>query len=145
MTRMYALAAAAILSCGSVQAMTQQEACIARAIYWEARGTSEAGQRAVAEVIWNRVRHPAFPKTPCAVVYQRSRNVCQFSWVCTHTRNVAPPNNAHWALAKRIAQQPPGDLTHGALFFREKKNRRQWRHLIEVAEIDDHIFYVSRR
>ena len=143
MIRLYALAAAAILSCGSAQAMTQQEACIARAIYWEARGTSEAGMRAVAEVIHNRVRHPAFPKTPCAVVYQRLGGVCQFSWACTHARNVTPPNNASWAAARRIAMQPPGCLTNGAIYFREKS--RRWRHLEQVAEIDNHVFYSNRR
>lgn len=140
-----ALILAAFLSCGTAHAMTQQEACIARAIYWEARGTSEAGQRAVAEVIWNRVNHPSFPKTPCAVVYQQRDGVCQFSWACTHARNVTPRNSPAWQNAVRIARQPPGDLTNGALFFHARRYRARWWHLEEVAQIDDHIFYAIRR
>ena len=137
-----AIAAAIIVIAPAAKADVQRD-CIARAIYWEARGTSEAGQRAVAEVIWNRVRHPAFPKTPCAVVYQRIRGVCQFTWACTQARYTTPPNNASWAAAKRIAAQPVGCLTNGALYFREKS--RRWRHLEQVAEIDNHVFYSNRR
>lgn len=139
-----AIALAALLCITPAQA-ADQRACIAKAIYWEARGLSENGQRAVAEVIWNRVNHPSFPKTPCAVVYQQRNGRCQFSWVCTHARNVTPRNSPAWQNAVRIAQQPPGDLTNGALFFHARRYRARWRHLEEVAQIDDHIFYGIRR
>lgn len=139
-----AIALAALLCITPAQA-ADQRACIAKAIYWEARGTSEAGQRAVAEVIWNRVNHPSFPKTPCAVVYQQRNGRCQFSWACTHARNVTPRNSPAWQNAARIAQQPPGDLTNGALFFHARRYRARWHHLEEVAQIDDHIFYGMRR
>jgi spore germination cell wall hydrolase CwlJ-like protein len=122
-----------------------QRDCIARAIYWEARGLSDDGQRAVAEVVWNRVRHPAFPKTPCAVVYQRTGNVCQFSWVCTRSKNIRPPNNSAWQAAYRIAGEQPGNLTKGAIYFHAKRHRVRWRHLLEVAEIDSQVFYTHRR
>jgi spore germination cell wall hydrolase CwlJ-like protein len=127
------------------RALDQQQNCIARAIYWEARGLSENGMRAVAEVIHNRMKHPNFPKTACAVVYQRSNSVCQFSWVCTNARNIVPPNNVYWQRAKTIAQEAPTNLTNGALFFHAKRYRSRWRHLLEVAEIDNHIFYSTRR
>ena len=42
--------------------------CLAQAIYYEARSESEDGQRAVAQVVLNRVRHPAYPATVCGVV-----------------------------------------------------------------------------
>lgn len=139
-----AIALAALLCITPAQA-ADQRACIAKAIYWEARGLSENGQRAVAEVIWNRVNHPSFPKTPCAVVYQQRNGRCQFSWACTHARNVTPRNSPAWQNATRIAQQPPGDLTNGALFFHARRYRARWHHLEEVAQIDDHIFYGMRR
>lgn len=139
-----AIALAALLCITPAQA-ADQRACIAKAIYWEARGLSENGQRAVAEVIWNRVNHPNFPKTPCAVVYQQRNGRCQFSWACTHARNVTPRNSPAWQNATRIAQQPPGDLTNGALFFHARRYRARWHHLEEVAQIDDHIFYGMRR
>ena len=50
--------------------------CLTEALYHEARGESVKGQRAVAEVILNRVDHPAFPKSVCGVVNQPS----QFSY-----------------------------------------------------------------
>src|ERR1700677_1873993 len=55
--------------------------CMTAAVYYEARGESAAGQAAVAQVVLNRVRHPAFPKSVCAVVYQgAATHSCQFSF-----------------------------------------------------------------
>ncbi|KQR83219.1 hypothetical protein ASG07_09695 [Sphingomonas sp. Leaf343] len=57
--------------------------CLANAIYYEAASEPDAGQRAVAQVVLNRVRHPAFPATVCGVVYQGSEKAgCQFSFAC---------------------------------------------------------------
>ena len=126
----------------SAEAHDRQRDCIAQAIYWEARGLSDNGMRAVAEVIHNRVNHPAFPKTACGVVYQRRNGVCQFSWVCTHGR--PPANNASWQRAWRIADEPRTNLTNGALFF-HAKYRTRWRHLVEVAEVEGNVFYTERQ
>jgi spore germination cell wall hydrolase CwlJ-like protein len=145
MIKKIALCCAFLITLSKVVYADEQRNCIARAIYWEARGLSEDGQRAVAEVIWNRVKHPEFPKTPCSVVYQRNRSTCQFSWVCTNARNVRPPNNAAWQTAWRIAGQTPGDLTNGALFFRTKRFAHKWRNLAEIAEVDNHVFFTNRR
>jgi hypothetical protein len=59
--------------------------CLAQAIYYEAASESEDGQRAVAQVVLNRVRHPAWPNTVCGVVYQgpmRAGGGCQFTFTC---------------------------------------------------------------
>lgn len=57
--------------------------CLALAMYYEAAFEGEDGRRAVAQVVLNRVRHPAFPNNVCAVVFQRSAsNVCQFTFAC---------------------------------------------------------------
>src|ERR671914_1597842 len=58
--------------------------CLTQAIYYEARNQSDDGQRAVAQVVLNRVRHPAYPDTVCGVVFQGSerRTGCQFSFTC---------------------------------------------------------------
>src|SRR3546814_11094421 len=58
--------------------------CLADAVYYEAASESDAGQRAVAQVVLNRVRHPAFPATVCGVVFQGSERAsgCQFSFAC---------------------------------------------------------------
>ncbi|MCZ3110870.1 cell wall hydrolase, partial [Acinetobacter baumannii] len=57
--------------------------CMAAAVLYEA-GDDAVGQRAVAQVVINRVRHPAFPKTICAVVFQGSDRAtgCQFTFTC---------------------------------------------------------------
>src|SRR6476660_5886742 len=59
--------------------------CLTQAIYYEARNQSDDGERAVAQVVLNRVRHPAFPNTVCGVVYQgavRPGGGCQFTFTC---------------------------------------------------------------
>lgn len=138
-----AIILAALVCLGLPAKAADQRDCIARAIYWEARGLSENGQRAVAEVIWNRVNHPSFPKTPCGVVYQRTRNVCQFSWVCAGKG--APPKNHAWQIAYHLAGERPSSITNGAIYFHAKRHRVRWRHLTEVAEIDSHVFYSQGR
>ena len=42
-----------------------QQACLARGIYFEARGEPVRGQAAVGQVILNRVKNPAYPSTIC--------------------------------------------------------------------------------
>src|ERR1043165_2138436 len=78
--------------------------CLTEALYYEARSESEAGQRAVAQVVLNRVRHPAYPNTVCGVVYQGSQRSsgCQFSFTCTGVMGpIAEP--AAWERARSIA------------------------------------------
>jgi hypothetical protein len=78
--------------------------CLTAAVYYEARSESEDGQRAVAQVVLNRVRHPAFPKSVCGVVYQGSNRTtgCQFSFTCDGSLNRAR-QPAAWDRARRIA------------------------------------------
>lgn len=58
-------------------AMLRQVRCLAYAVYFEAQGESRLGQLAVAQVVLNRLRHPAYPKSICAVIADRG----QFPWV----------------------------------------------------------------
>jgi spore germination cell wall hydrolase CwlJ-like protein len=78
--------------------------CLTAAIYYEAASESDAGQRAVAQVVLNRVRHPAFPKTVCGVVYQGAerRTGCQFSFTCDGSL-ARIPSRAGWDRARGIA------------------------------------------
>lgn len=78
-------------------------ACLTAAIYYEAASEGDAGQRAVAQVVLNRVRHPAFPATVCGVVYQGAeRRGCQFSFACDGAE-ARVPSRAGWARAAGIA------------------------------------------
>lgn len=114
-----------------------QQDCIARAVYWEARGASPAGMLAVAQVIHNRARHPSFPQEPCAVVRQRVGGQCQFTWFCS-LGDRRPPENEEWQRAVWIASLSYSvpDLTGGATFFQASAPRRR-----QTAYIDGHSFY----
>ncbi|MEG3082802.1 cell wall hydrolase [Sphingomonas sp. PB2P12] len=77
--------------------------CLTAAIYYEAASEPDAGQQAVAQVILNRTRHPAFPATVCGVVYQGSEHAgCQFSFACDGA-TARIPNRAAWMRAARNA------------------------------------------
>lgn len=78
--------------------------CLAAAVYYEAASEPIAGQRAVAQVVLNRLRNPRYPKTICEVVYQGAERPtgCQFSFACDgSTRRV--PGAAAWAVATAVA------------------------------------------
>ena len=77
--------------------------CLTTAIYYEAANEPDDGQRAVAQVVLNRVRHPAFPATVCGVVFQGSeKRGCQFSFACVVAMARAPARGA-WDRAARAA------------------------------------------
>ncbi len=71
--------------------------CLANAIYYEAATEPLDGQRAVAQVVLNRLRHPAFPNSVCGVVYQGSERAtgCQFTFTCDGSL-VRPPIAPYW-------------------------------------------------
>ncbi len=77
--------------------------CLTDAIYYEAANEPTNGQRAVAQVVLNRVRHPAFPATVCGVVFQGSeRPGCQFSFACDGSMR-RQRASAAWDRAGRVA------------------------------------------
>ena len=79
--------------------------CMTAAIYYEARSESDQGQRAVAQVVLNRVAHPSYPNTVCGVVYQGSERStgCQFSFTCDGSLARAP-NRMFWYRAQNVAR-----------------------------------------
>ena len=78
--------------------------CLALAPYWEAKTEGPEGMRAVASVVLNRVAHPEFPDTVCAVVTQGGEQPpCQFSWWCDG-KSDQPTDARAWRLARQIAQ-----------------------------------------
>jgi spore germination cell wall hydrolase CwlJ-like protein len=89
---------------GNAAAQTQALDCLASAVYYEAGNQDENGERAVAQVVLNRVRHPAFPASICGVVYQGSTRPtgCQFTFTCDGSLNRQPDTDG-WRRATRIA------------------------------------------
>jgi len=113
-------AARPLSAAGSWIDRTRALTCLTAAIYYEAATEPDGGQRAVAQVVLNRVAHPAFPKTVCGVVYQGSeRPSCQFSFACDGSM-ARRPMAAFWERARRVASDalagnvyaPVGLATH---------------------------------
>jgi spore germination cell wall hydrolase CwlJ-like protein len=129
------------------QQMAEQQ-CLARAIYFEARSESELGQRAVAQVIINRSKDPAYPNTVCGVIYQGAErpNACQFSFACDGLSD-EPKTRAQWAMAQKIAKQAlagKNDVTivAAATHYHADYVTPKWSHsLRRIMKIGRHIFY----
>jgi hypothetical protein len=95
--------------------------CLTAAAYYEGRSETEEGQRAIVQVVLNRVRHYAYPSTICGVVFQGSDRPtgCQFSFTCDGSLD-RPRELEAWRRAERIAQEaidgyvyaPVGWATH---------------------------------
>ncbi|HEX8307254.1 MAG TPA: cell wall hydrolase [Allosphingosinicella sp.] len=124
--------------------------CLTAAVYYEARSESSEGQRAVAQVVLNRARHPAFPKNICGVVYQGSkrRTGCQFSFTCDGSPRARRDPEA-WARARRIAGAalagsvygPVGHATH----YHASYVQPWWAaSLHRAVSVGSHIFYRWR-
>lgn len=98
---------------------TQAQACLAEAMYFEARGTGEIGRRAVGEVILNRAADDRFPNTVCGVIDQRYNGSCQFSYRCGMELVYREPNELDKAMvtALTLLTDRGDDITNGALFF----------------------------
>lgn len=79
--------------------------CLAMAALYEA-GASAEGQRAVMQVVLNRVRHPAFPSNVCGVVFQGAERTtgCQFTFTCDGAMHRWTPSAEALAAAKQRAQ-----------------------------------------
>jgi len=120
--------------------------CMTQAIYYEAGFEPLEGRRAVAQVVINRMRHPAFPKSVCGVVYQGARDpVCQFSFVCDGSLYRRPEAGA-WKQAERIAaaaldgfvERSVGAATH----YHADYVAPYWApRLAKIVQIGAHIFY----
>lgn len=123
--------------------------CLTQAVYYEARNESEAGQAAVAEVVLNRSRHRAYPKSICHVVYQRNNRTCQFTFTCDGSIGRRAINQAAWARAERIAREvyegkSVSQLPKNAVNYHANYVRPSWgARLARVRQIGAHIFYSS--
>jgi spore germination cell wall hydrolase CwlJ-like protein len=127
-----------------------EQQCLAEAIYFEARGEPHKGQVAVAQVVLNRVKNPAYPDTICKVVYQNKnlRNACQFSFACDGIKDRVRPGFA-WERAKEIAH----DITFGgtwldnigtATHYHATYVRPNWAGVFtKKAKIGRHVFYQT--
>ena len=123
--------------------------CLARSIYWEAKGKSSADMEAVASVVMNRLGHEGFPDTVCAVVKQGSETKnCQFSWWCDG-RSDQVQEETQYTNAKEIARKALNkqlnDRTHGAMYFHDRNVNPDWASkYIKTTETSMFLFYKPK-
>jgi spore germination cell wall hydrolase CwlJ-like protein len=120
--------------------------CLAAAVLYEA-GDDAVGERAVAQVILNRLHHPAFPKTVCGVVFQGSERAtgCQFTFTCDGAlRRI--PGEAAWRRAREVAEaalkgyvyKPVGLATH----YHTDWVVPYWQSSLDkIAQVHTHLFF----
>ena len=134
----------------------KQISCLARNVYYEARGESLEGQKAVALVTLNRVENSMFPDTICGVVNERKtvkgRTKCQFSWRCeSHTNPKKAVRQSHESYQAALSAILEYDtltttlVTKDTLFFHATHVRPFWRKVKQrLTRIDNHIFYDQK-
>ena len=121
--------------------------CLTAAVYYEAAIEPTEGQRAVAQVVLNRARHPAYPRTVCGVVFQgQERSTgCQFTFTCDGALR-RTPSASGWARARQVAEEalagkvyaPVGWATH----YHTNWVGPYWSSsLTKLGNVGTHIFY----
>ncbi|MCJ2183295.1 cell wall hydrolase [Novosphingobium sp. 1949] len=139
-------AASAFRFTGDAASLARARDCLASAQYYEA-GFDLEGQRAVAQVVLNRVRHPAYPNSVCAVVYQGAERHtgCQFTFTCDGAMERSPIASL-WREAQGIADE----ALHGAIYapvgwathYHTDWVRPAWSgELDKIAKVHTHIFF----
>jgi len=124
--------------------------CLARNIYYEARGEPYDGKVAVAQVTLNRAKNRRFPNDVCAVVYQKTTTpdnvvICQFSWFCDPSHTSKPLHPPSWTESKEVARKvllEGHELPElkGALFFHATYISPGWKR-DRIGVIGQHVFY----
>lgn len=121
--------------------------CMAQAVYYEARSETLAGQKAVTEVVINRIASKHYPDTVCGVVYQGSERStgCQFSFTCDGSLNKKTAPKA-WHRAQRIADYALSGahypMTDGATHYHTAQVNPVWSgSLMPTRRIGSHQFY----
>ncbi|MEO1550497.1 MAG: cell wall hydrolase [Pseudomonadota bacterium] len=121
-------------------------ACLREAIYYEARPDSPKGQRAVADVIFNRKADPRFPNTVCDVIAEgEAEGRCQFSYRCDGRAEMFG-DTVKYQSSTRAAEAalatPEADVTGGALFFHGVRMAPGWFGTLDrTVELGGHYFY----
>ena len=120
--------------------LSNEERCLASAVYFEAKGESLAGQLAVARVVLARANSGRFPSTLCGVVFQKG----QFSFVRGASLPPIQTGSMHWRNAVAISNialdKKWKSPVEGALFFHARHVSPGWR-LTRLGSVDNHIFY----
>ncbi|MDZ3830999.1 MAG: cell wall hydrolase [Sphingopyxis sp.] len=131
---------------GNGDARARARDCLAAAMIYEA-GDDAKGQQAVGQVVINRARHPAFPKSICGVVFQGAERTtgCQFTFTCDGAL-ARRYSDAAWARARTNADRMLSGTTYApvglATHYHTDWVRPYWSDSLEkIAIVDTHLFF----
>lgn len=137
------------VSTSTVAFSDEEIACMAHVIYFEARGEGARGMTGVGYVVLNRMSHREFPKTVCAVVYQKNRRGCQFSWVCDGKPDrIRQPQSYERArsIAVQVLNRSVENPVGNSLYFRHRSVKSRYAHTQKLyASIGHHNFFAALR
>lgn len=135
---------------GDAASAMRAETCLTEAIYYEGATESERGQRAIAQVVLNRVRHPAYPDNVCGVVFegQHLPTGCQFTFTCDGSRARRPVPYL-WERAKLVAKAALGGMVAEdvglATHYHADYVAPYWAPSLDPAgQVGRHVFYRWR-
>jgi hypothetical protein len=128
--------------------LLREHRCLSEAIYYEARGEGVSGEKAVAEVIFHRIRKGSYGSSICGVVFNgANRPGCQFSFACNGTMHYAKSPQA-WMQAQLLAariltgEERLSDSTGGATSYHATSVQPIWAaELVRTVQIGNHVFY----
>lgn len=133
------------------RAFAAESGCLAEAMYYEARGEGVAGEKAVAEVILQRMRDGNFPTTVCGVVHQGAvpghTKGCQFEFACNaqsvrHREKHVWRNTQVLAVEILLGKVKLHNATGHAIAFHNVGMTPTWTEgMIATAQIGSHVFY----
>jgi spore germination cell wall hydrolase CwlJ-like protein len=131
--------------------------CLTANIFFEARGESIKGMKAVADITLNRTKHQAFPESICEVVKQKQ----QFSWVkgdkrskkvlSEDLRGFKADDLAAYQKAKSIATEALSEeyksiLPRNVISFHSVAITPHWANKMKkYSTIGSHVFYSFKR
>lgn len=132
---------------GQSKTYTREVQCLSEAVYYEARSETTAGQKAVAEVVLNRVKSKHFPNTVCGVVYEGAERTtgCQFSFACDGSTSKLPYGK-YWResqqTAKHMMMGASPAMTRRATHYHTTGVSPKWApYLRQTRQYDTHVFY----
>ncbi|MBB6424446.1 cell wall hydrolase [Sphingopyxis sp. JAI128] len=140
------VAARPFVYAGTGDARLRARDCLAAAMIYEA-GDDSRGQLSVGQVVINRARHPAFPKSICGVVFQGAERQtgCQFTFTCDGAL-ARRYSEAAWLRAQVNADMMLSGLTDPsvglATHYHTDWVRPYWSDSLEkIAIVDTHLFF----
>jgi spore germination cell wall hydrolase CwlJ-like protein len=128
--------------------LVQEHRCLSEVMYYEARGEGASGQKAIAEVVFARMRNGNYGHSICAVVYEGAKRAgCQFSFACSGDM-ARPKDPEAWIEAEQLAARiltgevRLANATGGATNFHAISVSPEWAPTLKrTTQIGNHVFY----